>query len=171
MANAFNYRNFLKSANHNEFNYEDWVTADYDLKKINEVCTEEFPLLADRVSILEQKVEEIIETGGINNVKLVDTYEDLPIPGEDNVIYITKDDSKMYYYVISERSYVCLSEAGEKSVISYASWYDFPGVGKIDTVYIDRSTDTLYYFNTDTRGGEQIGWKKFNNENYIICRL
>ena len=155
-------------SNSNEFNYEGWVTAGEDFEHMKVVCYEVVPEIDDRLTDLEQKVQEIIETGGLESVKVVANYESLPVPGETEVIYITKNNSNMYYY---DGRYILLSTASDSSVISYESWEDFPGVGKADTLYIDRSTDTVYYFNTDTSEGGQIGWTKINNYNVIQCEL
>lgn len=78
------------------------------------VMTAEFETMPE----LEDFVQKLIDAGLGGGLKQVDTYADLPQPGNKGVIYITKDTGQTYYWDPITLQYVKAGTSGKTGVYS-----------------------------------------------------
>ena len=87
------------------------------------------------------------------NVLTYATYQDFPANGEDKKIYIDRSTNKQYRWDTTASEYVLLTTeipADTYNVFTYAQYSDFPLTGEDKRIYIDRSENKQYRWDTET---------------------
>ena len=82
------------------------------------------------------------------NIEFYNTYNDFPVFGKQNILYIDKSDKKTYIYVSGFRggNYELLTDLYDKEIQIYNTYSQFPVTGEDLKFYFEITTFTLYYW-------------------------
>lgn len=95
-------------------------------------------------------------------------YASFPQTGEENKIYIDLETNNQYRWDTTEQDYIILTTelpSNVFNVVTYATYNDFPQTGEDQKIYIDRSTNNQYRW--DTTGEEYISLSSPDVVKYI----
>lgn len=98
------------------------------------------------------------EDTNTDNIVLVATYEILPYPGQENLLYKTLNDQKIYYWnpLYEEYSLITIEDTNVDNIIVKDNKEAFPSEGLENYLYKDKDNQKLYYFNSSSSEYEEL---------------